>query len=275
MAYHLQDRVIFITGASRGIGRACAIEFHRAGCRVVVAARSKNELVQLAEELGTDRVLAVEMDVTSPAQRETAIKAGVDRFGTIDVLVNNAGWGCFASVQRTPADLVEQMLALNYVAPIAMTQLVLPEMIGRGSGQIINISSVVGNQPIPRMTVYSSTKAALSSLSAGLRMELKGTGVDVLLVSPGSTDTPFFETATSIDVDAVRLGQNMYSPERVARAVVRSSRRRRREVTLTPAGWLITCIRRVSHRVADYLVYQTSKRAMPTREMNSTKSHES
>lgn len=263
MAYEIHDRVVVITGASSGIGRACAVAFHRAGARVAGVARSADKLQALVDELGGDRVMACQADVTVAEERERALEMIRTRLGAVDVLVNNAGWASFGVVGKLPVDHLERMWALNVAAPVALIQAVLPEMLARGSGQIINISSVVGTQPIPRMTMYSATKAALSALTTGLRMELKGTGVDVLLVAPGSTNTPFFTTAASVDVKAVRLGQAQYSPERVARAVVRSSRRRRREITLTLPGWFITVVRRASHRLADALIYRTAKYAMP------------
>ncbi len=263
MSYELKDRIVFITGASSGIGRACAIEYHRAGSRVVAAARSFDKLEALAAELGGDRIAPVAMDVTEAAQREAALRFARERFGPVDVLVNNAGWASFTSVLHMPDDHFERMLAVNFVGPVAMIRAVLPEMLERRSGQIVNISSVVGFQAMPRMAAYCATKAALSALSTGLRMELKGTGVDVLLIAPGSTDTPFFQVAGSVDVNAVRLSQTQYSPQRVARAVVRSSRRVRPEVTLTPGGKLITAIRRLSHRLADTIIYRIAKGAMP------------
>lgn len=263
MSYNLSDRVVLITGASSGIGRAAVIEFHRVGARIAAAARSADKLEALAGSLGRDRVLPVCMDVTQVEEREAGLARVRAHFGRVDVLVNNAGWASFSSLLRMPQDHVERMLALNVAAPIAMAQAVLPEMLARREGQIINVSSVVGQQPIPRMTTYSATKAALDAVTAGLRMELRGSGVDVLLVSPGSTNTPFFESAGSVDVRAVRLGQTLYSPERVARTIVASSRRRRRAVTLTPHGRLIVVIRRLSHRLADYFIYQTAKHSMP------------
>ncbi len=264
MSYDLQDRVVFITGASSGIGRACAFEYHRAGSRVVAAARSIDKLERLSAELGGDRVAPVAMNVTDPVQREAALQFARDRFGPIDVLVNNAGWASFASVLRTGDDHLERMLAINFAAPVAMIRAVLPEMLKRGSGQIVNVSSVVGYQAIPFMGVYSATKAALSSLSTALRMELRRTGIDVLLVAPGSTRTAFFDSAAKVDADAARISRLQHSPQQVARAVVRSSRRRRAEVTLTAEGKLIVAIRRVSRRLADEIMYQVAKRSMLT-----------
>jgi short-subunit dehydrogenase len=162
-----------------------------------------------------------------------------------------------------PFDHAEKMAALNFLSPVALIQAVLPGMIERGRGQIVNVSSVVGYQPMPRMAVYSATKAALTALSTALRMELKGTGVDVLLIAPGSTRTEFFENAPQSDTQAVRFAETQYTPERVARAVVRASLRRRSEVTLSLEGMLITWIRRASHSLADAIINQVAKRSMP------------
>lgn len=263
LRYELRDRVVFITGASGGIGRACAVEFARAGCRIVAAARSTAKLHSLADELGPARVLPVTLDVTDADARATAIAAARKRFGRIDVLINNAGWASFGTVARLPAEHLRRMLALNFEAPVALIQAVLPEMVARGEGQIINISSVVGAQAIPRMTVYSATKAALNSLSTGLRMELRGSGVDVIRISPSSTRTEFFNQAATVDAKATRIAEAQYPPERVARAVVAASRSRKRDVTLSVEGGLITAIRRMSTRMADAVIYRVAKGAMP------------
>lgn len=259
----MKDRVVLITGASSGIGRACAIAYHRAACRIVAAARSREKLELLREELGRDRLEIVTADVTDAAQREAGLRLARERSGPIDILINNAGWASFGSIVGMPLDHVDQMWALNFRAALALTQAVLPEMIQRGSGQIINISSVVGFQAIPRMGAYSATKAALNALTTALRMELHGTGVDVLLVAPGSTNTPFFQAAAQIDTKAVRLAETQYSPQRVARAVVRASRRRRRETVLSLEGKLITWIRRASPRLADAIMHHVGKKSMP------------
>jgi len=263
VAFALTDKVVFITGASGGIGRACAVAFFRAGASVVATARSFDKLQLLARELDESRVLPIRLDVTDAVRRAAAIAEARLRFGRIDVLINNAGWASFAAVENTPPEHVARMLALNLAAPIAMTQAVLPEMRARGSGQIINISSVVGVQAIPRMTIYSATKSALTGFSTGLRMELRGSGVDVINVAPGSTRTDFFDAAGAVDVKAARFGKTQYAPERVARAIVRASRRRTREVSLTADGIAIAIIRRVSHRLADAIMYQVARYGMP------------
>lgn len=268
MTYCLRDKVVLITGASNGIGRACAVEFHRRGAYVAAAARSADKLQLLTEELQQERILAVALDVTDTSQREIALERICQRWGRIDVLVNNAGWASFGAMLDVSLEDAERMVRLNLLAPVALIKAVLPEMIARRSGQIINISSIVGNQPLARMSMYGATKAALSSLTAGLRMELRGTGVDVLLVSPGSTATGFFEAASMTNVSAVRLAESQYTPQRVARAVVHSSYRCRREVTLSAEGKIITVIRRISHRLADAIMYRVAKKSMPVRPKN-------
>ncbi|MCC7291890.1 MAG: SDR family NAD(P)-dependent oxidoreductase [Phycisphaerales bacterium] len=263
MSYDLLDKVVFITGASSGIGAACAEAFATAGARVVAAARRIDLLNELARRLGDDRVMPVALDVTDAAQREAGVRAAEERFGPVDVLINNAGWASFGAVADMPLANVRAMLELNVLAPVALCKLVLPRMLERRGGQIINIASVVGYQPIPRMTAYSATKAFVLNFSAGLRMELHGAGVDVISVAPGSTRTPFFENAASVNVRAVRLARTQYSPQRVARAVVKASRRRRREVVLSAEGNTIALIRRASHRLADAIMVRFARFAMP------------
>ncbi len=268
MRYDLQDKHVFITGASGGIGRACAIEFARAGSKIVAVARSKEKLDHLVHELGDDRAFAAAGDVTVEDDRNSTLKAARNRFGAIDVLVNNAGWASFTTVEKMPREHLDKMLALNLHAPILLTQAVLPDMLERGQGQIVNIASVVGIQCIPRMTTYSATKAGLISFSTGLRMELRGTGVDVIMVAPGSTRTDFFDSAAKVDTGVSRFAATQYTPERVARATVRACRRKNPETLLTAAGMLAAVVRRVSHRAADWAMNAVAESSMPLKKAN-------
>lgn len=299
MPYDPRGKVVFITGASSGIGRACAVEFHRAGAHVAVAARSLDKLQTLAAELdrphadmgppsgegtgreggpqraGTSspnaatairpgtRILPIRLDVTQLDSRLAALAAVREMLGPIDILINNAGWAAFGTVAQIPHDHVRRMLDLNLAAPIALTQAVLPEMLARGQGQIVNIASVVGLAPMPRMAVYCATKAALIEFSSALRQEVCGRGIDVIAIAPSSTATPFFDVAGTADAKATRLAETQYTPERVARAVLRASRNRRREVVLSVEGNLICLIRRFSRRFADRIMAEVAKRGMP------------
>lgn len=263
MGFDLQGKTVLITGASSGIGRACASAFHAAGSNVILAARSEEKLREIAANLGEERALDCPADVTRDEDRRRIVENGAQRFGHIDVLLNNAGWAAFAPLLQTDEAHLDTMTKLNVLAPLALARLCASSMIQRGFGQIINIASVVGHQPIPRMAFYSATKAALVSLSSSLRMELAGTGVDVLLVCPGSTRTDFFDAAASKNVRSVRFKRTQYTPERVARAVVTSSRKRRKSVTLSAEAKAIVAIRRVSVRLADTIMNKVAARAMP------------
>jgi len=252
--YDLRDRVVFITGASRGIGRACAIEYHRAGCFVAAVARSEAPLRELARELGEDRILPLSADVTDATRRASAVHAAIARFGRIDVLVNNAGWASFGEVVHLPMEHLHRMSLLNFIAPVELSRLVLPGMLDRRSGQIVNVSSVLGVQPMPRKVVYCATKAALHSFSRGLRMELHGTGIDVILIAPGATNTNFVENASRESSVPIRISSRPQSIEHVAKEIVRASICRRREVTLKFEAKAITLLGNISSRVADWIV---------------------
>lgn len=260
--YELRDRVVFITGAGSGIGRACAAAFHAAGARIVAVGRRADRLEALWEQLGAERVAVAAADVTVAGQREAALSVARQHFGGIDVLVNNAGWAGYGPAASLPEEHVERMLALNVAAPAALVRAVLPEMIARGSGQIVNVSSVVAFQPMPRMAMYSATKAALSAFSTALRLELRETGVDVVLIEPGSTRTEFFESAAQVNTRAVRYSRLQQSPEHVAGVIVRACRNRRREVVLSVEGRLIALLRRFSRRLADAVAGAAAARTM-------------
>jgi len=263
MAFELRDRVVLITGASAGIGRACAAAFHGAGAKVVITARSTDRLQGVAKLLGRERVLVAPGDITDPSHRAKVVAQAHEAFGYVDMLVNNAGWASFGTVAKVPLEHVQNMLQLNFVAPVALIQAVLPQMRKRGQGQIVNVASIVGHQPMPWMTVYSATKAALLALSTGLRLELRGTGIDVIAIAPSSTRTDFFQSAANVDAKATRVAETQYTPERVAAAIVRACRRRKREVILSAEGKAISLIRRVNRRLADRLMYEVAKRGMP------------
>lgn len=263
VSYVLKDKVVWITGASSGIGWACVEAFVAAGARVAASARRTDRLTELAGQLGRDRVTPVPLDVTDADGRRAAHDEIRAALGAVDVLINNAGWAGFGRVVAQPSADLRRMIELNVLAPVELARIVLPDMLSRRHGQVINIASVVGYQSIPRMTVYSATKAFLLSFSTGLRMEIAGSGVDVISVAPGSTRTPFFENASNVNVRPVRLARTQYSPQRVARAVVRASRARRREVILSAEGITIAGIRRLSHRLADAIMLRFARFAMP------------
>ena len=217
-----EGRVVLITGASRGIGEALALEFARRGAHLVLAARSESQLERVAStceiiSLGIE-TLVVPTDVTDESQLENLVEAALRRFGRIDVLVNNAGiiqGQAFGDLSREALDTI---LDVNLLSPLRLTQLVLPGMLERGSGQIINVGSAAGSAPMPYFIPYDITKAGLRAFSEGLRHELRGTGVDVALIAPGYVETDV--VGEMRDVYRQMGFLSLLSPHTVARRAV-------------------------------------------------------
>jgi 3-oxoacyl-[acyl-carrier protein] reductase len=189
----LENKVAIVTGASRGIGRAIAVRFARAGANVVLAARSMSDLEQVAAEiepLGRS-VLAVKTDVTNEAEDQNLIDRTVDRFGSIDILVNNAGIGYFRNVEEMSAQEFDAMWAVNVRGVFLCSKFVLPHMRRQQSGDIINISSLAGRNSFVGGSGYSATKWALIGFARSMMLEVREHNIRVVTLCPGSVDTAF------------------------------------------------------------------------------------
>jgi NAD(P)-dependent dehydrogenase (short-subunit alcohol dehydrogenase family) len=201
----LANQVVIVTGASAGIGEATARRLAAAGARVVITARRPDRLDALARELdpGGTKVIAVAGDITSDADRRKLVDATVGKFGRIDGLVNNAGYGTRGPVEMVPVELIRKNYETNIFSLVALTQLVVPVMRGQGGGCIVNIGSVAGRIARPLSSIYDSTKHALEALTDGLRGELKPFGVRVTLVRPGYIVTEFIDAANAASADVI------------------------------------------------------------------------
>lgn len=228
----LQDRVVLITGASMGIGEALARAYVRSGARVVLNARSGELLEKLVASLPQGRALAAPGDVTDRRVITEAVDTAIQRFGKIDIVVNNAGVGCVSTVADLDPAVLQKVFALNVYAPVYLTQAVLPHMKYRREGQIVNIASVLAFLSLPGMGCYCATKFALRAFTETMRAELKPFGIHVMGVYPGRIKTPFLKNAYRSDQPVPRLGGNRggISAERCARAIVCGSQRDRRDV---------------------------------------------
>jgi NAD(P)-dependent dehydrogenase (short-subunit alcohol dehydrogenase family) len=203
-----------ITGCSTGLGRALAEAVIAAGHNAVVTARDVAKVTDLASGgvAAPERVLAVALDVTKPAQVTSAVRQATDRFGAVDVLVNNAGYGYRAAVEEGDDADVRVLFETHFFGTVAMIKAVLPEMRARRSGAIVNISSI-GAQVTPVGSgYYSAAKAAIEGMSGALRGELAPLGISVTVVEPGAFRTDFagrslVESATVIDDYAATAGR--------------------------------------------------------------------
>ncbi len=213
----LQGKIVVITGASSGIGRAVALEMARRGAHVVVAARRRELLEALAAEcraLGVDcRVV-----VTDVTKREQCARL-IEEAGIVDVLVNNAGFAIFDSIHNSNPDDLESMMQTNYFGSVWCTKAVLPGMLDRGRGTIVNVASIAGIMGYSRMGGYCATKFAMIGFTEALRDEVLDRGIQVALVCPGTTETEFFVKAERGKMPGASRLILAVKPSRVARAV--------------------------------------------------------
>lgn len=182
------NKTILITGSSSGIGKATARHFQAKGWNVIATMRSPEKETELSE---LDNVLVTRLDVQDAASTEQAVKAGIEKFGQIDVLLNNAGYGAYGVLEATPMEKVARQFDVNVFGLIQTTKAVLPHFRGNKSGTIINVSSIGGKMTFPLGTLYHGTKFAVEGLSEALHYELEAVGVTVKLVEPGLIKTDF------------------------------------------------------------------------------------
>jgi NAD(P)-dependent dehydrogenase (short-subunit alcohol dehydrogenase family) len=186
-------RTWLITGCSTGFGRTLARQLLDSGERVVATARNPATLADLVGPYG-DRSLALKLDVTRPDEIAAVVAAARERFGRIDVLVNNAGYGDMGTVEETSVEVARAMMETNFFGALAMIRAVVTEMRERGSGQIVNIGSVAGQIGFPALGYYSASKFALAGLTESLAAELRPLGVRVTLAELGPFATEFART---------------------------------------------------------------------------------
>jgi NAD(P)-dependent dehydrogenase (short-subunit alcohol dehydrogenase family) len=199
------SQVILITGCSTGIGRDMAQRLAEKGHTVVATAR-RAEVLE-----GLPAALKLEADVTHPDSIRQAVDCTIQRFGRIDVLINNAGYAVRGAVEEVPVEQVQQMFDVNVCGVLRMIRAVVPHMRERGAGRIINIGSVSGKLVTPANGAYSASKFALEALSDALRLELEPFGIEVVLVEPGSIRTQFHAT---VEGNAREIFSNIHSPYR-------------------------------------------------------------
>lgn len=213
-----------VTGAGSGIGRATAERLAEAGCQVTLIGRHVARLNETADRIG-DLAFAAPADVTDPEALAAAIEAGRDRFGPVDILINNAGAATSAPFLKTDADAFRAMLALNLEAPAEAARLVLPGMLTRRWGRIVNVASTAGLKGYPYVSAYVAAKHGLVGLTRALALEVASKGVTVNAVCPGFTETEL--VARSIESITAKTGRS----EEEARATLAAS---------NPQGRLIT-----------------------------------
>lgn len=216
--------VVAITGASAGIGRATARRLARDGAQVVVAARRRDRLDALVREIAAanGQALAVVADVTRERDMQQLVAGSVDRFGRLDVMVCNAGFGVEGSADDVSSELMRKLIDVNYLGTFYAARAALPVFRRQGSGHLIFVSSIVGKRGVPHMGAYAATKFAQVGLAESLRAELVGTGIHLSVVFPVSTDTEFIEVMQQESGTASRAIGPQQTAEDVAGAIARA-----------------------------------------------------
>ena len=231
----IDGAVVIVTGASSGIGAATARLAAGRGAKVVLAARRSDRISALAAEL--PNALAVTTDVRDPAQIVALVAATLDRYGRVDVLVNNAGQGLHVPIEQVRLEDLRAVIELNFYAPLLAMQAVIPVMRKQGGGVIVNVSSMTSRMVLPGVGAYSATKSALNQLSQVARKELEPDGIVVSVVYPSVTATEFHQSlAAGGRVGGGSWSVKPHSAEFVAEAIVGVIGSGEEEILLTQ-GW--------------------------------------
>lgn len=254
----LTNRIVVVTGASSGIGRGTAEAFARAGATVVMAARRREVLQSLAQELNAAgaRTLALATDVSQADAVERLALTTIEKFGHIDVWVNNAGVGVVGLFDEVPLRDHEQLIRTNLLGTLYGSYHALRHFRQRGQGTLINVSSMFGKLPSPYWASYVAAKAGLLGLADALRQEVRQSGlrdVHVCSVLPTTTDTPFFLHAANYSGHEIGLPQPMQSPQKVVDVILGLVRQPQDEVMLGNASRVVNAVHNVAPGVVENL----------------------
>jgi short-subunit dehydrogenase len=258
----LSGRVAAITGASSGIGLATATHLAREGVAVVLGARRTALLESTAAAIMGEggRAAVTTMDVTRESEVQAFVGTATRQFGRLDIMICNAGFGYYGTLEDTPADVMQRMMDVNYMGTFHGARAALPLFRAQNSGHLIFISSIVGRRGIALMGGYSATKAAQAGLAESLRTEFAGTPIHVSCVYPISTRTEFHDAMTRDYGHVVRGLGPRQSADDVARAIVRCVERPRPEVYPHAMSRALTLMNHVAPALTDRFVRRFGRR---------------
>jgi uncharacterized protein len=227
-----KNKVVLITGASSGIGEACAIEFAKNGSNVILIGRRKEKLLEVEKKISKYNVITLVYvcDVSNKLHVKEMSKQVLEKFGKIDVLVNNAGFAIYGKVIDLEIEQMESQIATNYFGMIYCIKNFLPKMLEQNSGHIVNVASVAASFGLPGLASYSASKFAMLGFSEGLQHELNGTNVHVTVVSPIMVRTNFFEHSSFDSMP--KFSPTSLSAETVAKAILKAANSSRLEIVV-------------------------------------------
>jgi short-subunit dehydrogenase len=257
----MKNKVVIITGASSGIGLACAREFCKKGSKVVLAARSFNMLLDIIHEIDKDGgcTLAVKTDVTVESDCENLIARTVEKFGRIDILVNNAGISMRALFDDVETSVLRRVMDVNFWGTVYCTKFALP-YIQKSKGTIAGISSIAGFHGLPARSAYSASKFAVHGFLESIRTENLKKGVHVLVLAASFTSSNIrlnaLDARGNPQGDTPREEEKLSSPERVAKNLLRAIRKKKRTRIMSFEGQLMVLFQRIVPVLTDFVIYR-------------------
>ncbi|WP_202923678.1 SDR family oxidoreductase [Pontibacter fetidus] len=256
----MKDKVVLITGGTSGIGKACAFAFGRAGAKVAVSGRNQQNLDQTSQDLSAAGIenIAINADVSHEADCQRMVQETIDRFGKLDVLINNAGISMRALFQDLDLDVIRKVMDINFWGTVYTTKFALPYIMA-ANGSVIGISSIAGYRGLPARTGYSASKFAMHGFLETLRTEMLHKGVHVLIACPGFTASNIRNTALAANGqqqgESPRDEGNMMTAEEVADQILKATIKRKRDLVMTFQGKLTVFLNKWLPGLTDKLVY--------------------
>lgn len=261
MTQRLEGKVVIITGASSGIGRALAIECAAQKAKVVLAARRRELMMEIAvhiSAMGCD-VLTVKTDVSVEEECKSLIDAAIEKFGRIDILINNAGISMRALFEHADIEVLRKVVDINFWGTVYCTHYALPWLL-KSKGSLVGISSIAGFKGLPGRTGYSASKFAMQGFMESVRTENMKRGLHVLVVCPGFTRSEIREKAFLANGEqqgvSPRNEQKMMDPECVAKKTINAVLKKRRLLILTLEGKFIIALQRLFPTMLDKIVFK-------------------
>ncbi len=256
----MKNKTVLITGASSGIGKACAEAFAKRGANIVISGRNKENIEQAAEKLRKTgaQILSVAGDVSKESDCKLLIEKTIEKFGGIDILINNAGISMRALFKDLDLDVIKRVMDINFWGTVYCTKYALPYLL-KTKGSVVGISSIAGYNGLPGRTGYSASKFAMQGFLDALRIENLKTGLHVLVACPGYTASNVRNAALVADGssqgDSPRDEGKMMTAEEVAKEIVSAVEKRKRTIVLTTQGKLAVWMNKFFPSLTDKLVF--------------------
>jgi short-subunit dehydrogenase len=257
----LKDKIVIVTGATSGIGEACAFVFGKEGAKVIITGRSPEKLkltVQKLQNAGIE-VFSILADAGSEADNQRMAEEVLAQFGTIDILINNAGISMRALFQDLDLQVFKTVMDINFYGTVYATKFCLPAIL-KSKGSIIGVSSINGYRGTPARTAYTASKYAMNGFFEALRTEVMNLGVHVLVACPGFTSSNIRNNALKADGtiqgESPRDEDKMMTAEEVAEAILKATLKRKRDLILTGQGKLVVWLNKWFPGIMDGIVYR-------------------